>query len=757
MCDIINIGIGFCNKTKNNKSRIFFKQIKKNSTLNINIYPSKTNNKKIDNNKILSFENNVQNKIYSLETDKTIESNDMYHSNFDLNFMNFCINKQKKGKYWIHTFYNYYDETNSKDLDKINNFKTEIKLAKDADIKIAISPILCKKINTYGIDCIYLPKIINFDKLEQANQKKFYHKYNLKNFFLFIGDTSYNKNCIDFIEAANKCPEIYFLFMCKGITKEKIINKTKIIPKDNISIMSKFKNKDIINAISSCVALIITSYEEIFPKILFKAMALSVPCIIPEEPEWSKIFVKDNMTYKYKINNIDNLIKNILYCIKTTHVNLDIMAAKKHVFDNFSAKNVTLKLDKIYKTLANKKKILFSSTNNKFIEELINLYSKEYYVKIDFFNETNFNEKKELLNWADIIFCEWCAQNALWYSLNKKENQDLFIRIHRYEIFTNIFEKIKWKNVKNLIFISPEIKNISNKFLLQEKFINKNNFDFNFYYKENNDLFKYEKNILINENYLWNHYLKKKKEFWNKFNVKLLEEHDYNKINDEFTNFNGGIVIYNYVKSQMFNNVPKIKGSEYNIGMMGFTPKLKRPDIALDIIEYLLKINTNYKLYFIGNDYKDVKWILKDSAEMNFYKTFYDKIEKSEFKNNIIFESYSSHPELWFTKIGYILSISDIEGSHQSIAEGMATGSIPFIFGDALKKYKLDNIYPHKYCFYEDNITELCNSILKYTENEELRINESNYCKKFSYDNFNITKIKKIYDEVIFKFKTHNL
>ena len=43
---------------------------------------------------------------------------------------------------------------------------------------------------------------------------------------------------------------------------------------------------------------------------------------------------------------------------------------------------------------------------------------------------------KNLLEWADIIFCEWLLGNAVWYANNKKDHQKLIVRLHRFELTT---------------------------------------------------------------------------------------------------------------------------------------------------------------------------------------------------------------------------------------------------------------------------------------------------------------------------------
>ena len=79
------------------------------------------------------------------------------------------------------------------------------------------------------------------------------------------------------------------------------------------------------------------------------------------------------------------------------------------------------------------KYILISSLDNKFFEEIVELLKEDYTIEIDLFHEINDEIRHEMLERADIIICEWCEVNALWYSKHKKKHQKLFIRLHKYE------------------------------------------------------------------------------------------------------------------------------------------------------------------------------------------------------------------------------------------------------------------------------------------------------------------------------------
>lgn len=391
-----------------------------------------------------------------------------------------------------------------------------------------------------------------------------------------------------------------------------------------------------------------------------------------------------------------------------------------------------------------KKNLLISSLNNNFLVEIIELLKNDFNVKIEMFYETTENERIELLKWANIIFCEWCDKNAIWYSKKKCNDQKLIIRLHRYELFTTYIYNIKWDNVNNLIFIAPEIKNITNKIMLQRKYINECNFDWEFYLTNNVNLFENLDKNKYNKKWAWNHWINiGSKTNYRQPEIKLNENINYDQICEELNKFNGGIVIYNYTKSLMFD-VVKQENYKFNIGIMGIIPKLKRLDIAIDIIEKLIKTDNRYKLYVLSKNYKNCSITNKNEIECMYYEKIYKKIEESEIlKYNVIMDEYTENPEIWFKKIGYLLSVSDVEGSHQAVAEAMASKTIPIIYGNALKKFKLDKIYPNEYCFYEDNIDNLCKFILN-TSDEKYK-NLQNKCEEYAKRNF---KLLNIYEQI---------
>lgn len=55
---------------------------------------------------------------------------------------------------------------------------------------------------------------------------------------------------------------------------------------------------------------------------------------------------------------------------------------------------------------------------------------------------------------ADTVFCEWCCENAVWHSNNKRAGSKLIVRLHRFEAFREFPQRVNWANVDALIVVS---------------------------------------------------------------------------------------------------------------------------------------------------------------------------------------------------------------------------------------------------------------------------------------------------------------
>jgi glycosyltransferase involved in cell wall biosynthesis len=62
---------------------------------------------------------------------------------------------------------------------------------------------------------------------------------------------------------------------------------------------------------------------------------------------------------------------------------------------------------------------------------------------------------EELLAWADVVICEWCGPNAVWYSRRKQDHQRLLVRLHRFELYAHYPGQVAIDAVDQVICVSP--------------------------------------------------------------------------------------------------------------------------------------------------------------------------------------------------------------------------------------------------------------------------------------------------------------
>ena len=203
------------------------------------------------------------------------------------------------------------------------------------------------------------------------------------------------------------------------------------------------------------------------------------------------------------------------------------------------------------------------------------------------------------------------------------------------------------------------------------------------------------------------------------------------------------IYIPNYVDAADLDQ-PKTEDARFNLGIVGIVPKMKRFDRALDILEGLRKKDERYQLFVKGKLAKEYPWMQNRPDEMRYYEEQEKRIEKSPYlKGAVHYDGFGKDMGSWFSKIGYILSTSDFEGSHLSVAEAMASGSSPII----IKWDGADEIYPKKYCF--NKIAQAVKYVLNETDESFYKnmVENKVFVEEFDIDNI-MKKWLKIVNEV---------
>jgi len=201
-------------------------------------------------------------------------------------------------------------------------------------------------------------------------------------------------------------------------------------------------------------------------------------------------------------------------------------------------------------------------------------------------------------------------------------------------------------------------------------------------------------------------------------------------------------VIPNYVDTKALD-LPKVAGAQFSIGIAGIVPQRKRLDLAADIIEKLRQEDERFHLYVKGKMPQEYPWMWGLREELHYYESVMDRIRTSDLlKDAVHFDGWGDDMPQWYQKIGFILSVSDFESFHLSVAEGAASRGIPLM----LKWEGAEEIYPEGWSYY--TVDEIVNTILDIVKSghfAEIAAARYAYVKQ----NFDIERIAQAWLEII--------
>ena len=284
---------------------------------------------------------------------------------------------------------------------------------------------------------------------------------------------------------------------------------------------------------------------------------------------------------------------------------------------------------------------------------------------------------KKVLAKAEVIFCEWCCGNAIWYSHNKRPNQKLIIRLHRFEYFTDYPKEVNIKNVDAVIVVSEFFK----------------------------------KQLMLDFG-------------WPAAKI---------------------VVESQYVDSHYFDR-EKHSAADKTLGFVGIVSfSHKRIDRAVDVLERVLVRHPDYKLRIRSRMPWEFPWAwVGDAQARQSYQKLFARIRNEKaLRDAVIFDNAGADMGEWFRNVGYILSTSETEGCHTSVAEGMASGAIPVLIDWEGSR----TVYPDQ--FIHDSVEGMANDIIAYADNEERRRATRNDMRQVGAEGFDVTRTIDLYRSFI--------
>lgn len=316
--------------------------------------------------------------------------------------------------------------------------------------------------------------------------------------------------------------------------------------------------------------------------------------------------------------------------------------------------------------------ILIAGHDLRFVQPFIEYFQQYFEVIIDQWSATNKHDPQksiELLKKADLIWCEWCCGNAVWYSRNINQKQKLVVRLHKFEIGTTYPSQVEWSKVQAMIFIAEGMRSYAN-----------------------------QKHQITCKQYI----------LYNGFNVDAVEN-----------SFTG-------------------QRDRHAIALLGYVPYIKRLDRGIGYFEKAWARDKRCSFHIKGKSAEELPWVWQ--KEQVFFENQHERLKLLKNRGaSITQEPYDDLVHHWLANKGFVLSASDIEGSHQAVAEGMACGTIPLIYGDWIDKYQARFIYPSELCFRnEDAALDYMFSLLDNPDEYEI---VSKRVKEFAHENFNVKTI----------------
>jgi len=125
---------------------------------------------------------------------------------------------------------------------------------------------------------------------------------------------------------------------------------------------------------------------------------------------------------------------------------------------------------------------------------------------------------------------------------------------------------------------------------------------------------------------------------------------------------------------------PKLPGAQFTLASVGYVPRLKRLDLALDVLELLRRRDNRYRLLVKGREPWEYPWMAGRSEERHYYEKLLDRLERApSLRGAVDFEPFDDHVPAFLRQAGWVLSTSEVEGHSVALAEGMASGAVPAI------------------------------------------------------------------------------
>jgi glycosyltransferase involved in cell wall biosynthesis len=410
---------------------------------------------------------------------------------------------------------------------------------------------------------------------------------------------------------------------------------------------------------------------------LLENMSMGLPIILTRNGIHEQLLGEDYPLFVDNISQIGSVLERASEPTELQKIDFEKYRkiASSHSINNVREEIVKPLLSKIVVLPSDKvKRIVINGHDLKFIGEFeSHLKQIGHIVRRDLWEWADpIDERRSLclVRWGDIIFSEWGLGNAVWYSNNINSKHHHVIRIHLQEI-----------NERARRFpIEIDVANVDEIIVVAE------------HVRETAEkLFSWKK-------------------------VK-------------------NSTVPNFVDVDRLLG-EKLPSAEKTLGIAGIVPQRKRFDRALDVLKKLRAEDPEWRLIVKGKQPKDIPFMHGPSRkeELVWYENQYYRLDDDpELEGAVIFEGYTTTISSWYRKIGYMLSPSDFESFHFSIADGVASGAFPVVWPWEGAK----DIYPKSWIVKDTD--EAAKVILNHSRSK--RRNKDGQRRQFIKENYGLESV----------------
>jgi glycosyltransferase involved in cell wall biosynthesis len=195
------------------------------------------------------------------------------------------------------------------------------------------------------------------------------------------------------------------------------------------------------------------------------------------------------------------------------------------------------------------------------------------------------------------------------------------------------------------------------------------------------------------------------------------------------------IVVPNYVDVDGLYR-RKSADARWNLGFVGMVPQRKRLDLALDVLRDLRLKDDRFSLFVKGKQPEDHPWMAQREEELAYYKAQYRRLEEDPLlAGAVIFDPQGSDMPSWYSKIGTVLSVSDFESFHLTLADGAASGALPA----SLAWAGADRIYPGEWL--HADTSSLVARVLEVTSSAGLWAGAGEQARRYARERFDSNEV----------------